>query len=270
MEEGNKVETIRVLVSGAAGKMGREVVKALSRESDLELVGAYDTNRCGDDVGVLAGVGKAGIVIESNLEKIVQEKNPHLVCDFTHAEALRQNLPRFLSHNLHLVIGTTGLSLAELEQLRKDCEARRIGCMVAPNFALGAVLMMYFARLAAKYFKYAEIIEYHHPQKKDAPSGTALKTAEGMEKEGILLQDKGQELVPGARGGQYHGLCIHSVRLPGFVAHQEVIFGGEGQILTIRHDSLDRSSFMPGVMMAIRRVFREPRFYYGLESILEL
>ncbi|MCX7668310.1 MAG: 4-hydroxy-tetrahydrodipicolinate reductase, partial [Atribacterota bacterium] len=241
------METIRVLVAGAVGKMGKEVVRALSKEDDIQLVGAYDQKECGKDVGVLAGIGETGVIVESNLEKIIQEKNPQLVCDFTHAEALRQNLSRFLLHNLHLVIGTTGLSLTELEQLQKDCEARKIGCMVAPNFALGAVLMMHFARLAARYFKYAEIIEYHHPQKKDAPSGTALKTAEGMEKEGILLQDKGQELVAGARGGQYHGLCIHSVRLPGFVAHQEVIFGGEGQILTIRHDSLDRSSFMPGV-----------------------
>ncbi|MEN3185777.1 MAG: 4-hydroxy-tetrahydrodipicolinate reductase [Atribacterota bacterium] len=262
------MEAIRVLVSGAAGKMGKEVVKALSKENDIQLVGAYDQRDCGEDVGVLAGVGQIGVMVDNDLEKIVEEKKPQLVCDFTHAEALRQNLPRFLSWNLHLVVGTTGLSLAELEQLKKDCEEKKIGCMVAPNFALGAVLMMQFARLAARYFKHAEIIEYHHPQKKDAPSGTALKTAEGMEKEGILLQDKGQELVSGARGGQYHGLCIHSVRLPGFVAHQEVIFGGEGQILTIRHDSFDRSSFMPGVMIAIRHVFREPRFYYGLESIL--
>ena len=264
------MERIRVLLSGAAGKMGREVIRALLLEKDMVLVGAYDQREIGQDVGDLAGMGAMGIKVESNLEKIMVEENPQVVCDFTHADALRENLPRFLSHRLHLVIGTTGLSLPELEKLRKDCEAQNLGCMVAPNFALGAVLMMHFARLAARYFKHAEIIEYHHPQKKDAPSGTALKTAEGMEKEGIVLEDKGQELVPGARGGQYHGLTIHSVRLPGFVAHQEVIFGGEGQILTLRHDSLNRSSFMPGVMMAIRKVVHEPRFYYGLDAILEL
>ncbi|MGQ9473323.1 MAG: 4-hydroxy-tetrahydrodipicolinate reductase [Candidatus Caldatribacteriaceae bacterium] len=263
-------ESIRVLVAGAAGKMGRELVRALSAEKDLILVGTYDQQGVGQDAGSLSGMGEIGIKITDDLDRVVRERHPQVVCDFTHAEALRTNLPRFLSYNLHLVIGTTGLSLEELEKLKIECEKRNIGCVVAPNFALGAVLMMHFARLAARYFKHAEIIEYHHPQKKDAPSGTALKTAEEMEKEGIFLEDKGQELVFGARGGQYHGLLIHSVRLPGLVAHQEVIFGGEGQILTIRHDSLSRTSFMPGIMMAIRKVCAEPRFYYGLDSILEL
>ncbi|MGC8777938.1 MAG: 4-hydroxy-tetrahydrodipicolinate reductase [Candidatus Caldatribacteriaceae bacterium] len=264
------MDRIWVLLSGAAGKMGREIVKALSLEKDMVLVGAYDQRELGKDAGSLAGIGAMGVTVENDLDKIVRERSPQVVCDFTDASALRENLPRFLNHRLHLVIGTTGLSLEELEGLKRQCEERNLGCMVAPNFALGAVLMMHFARLAARYLKHAEIIEYHHPQKKDAPSGTALKTAEGMEKEGIVLEDKGQELVPGARGGNYHGLLIHSVRLPGLVAHQEVIFGGEGQILTIRHDAFNRSSFMPGIMMAIRKVFQEPRFYYGLESILEL
>lgn len=264
------MDEIRVLLSGASGKMGREVVRALLREKDLRLAGAYDVAEVGQDTGVLAGIGPLGIAVDDNLDRIVAAYHPQVVCDFTHADALRENLPRFLAHRLHLVIGTTGFSGEELEKLRRACEEKNLGCIVAPNFALGAVLMMHFARLAARYLKHAEIIEYHHPQKKEAPSGTALKTAEGIEKEGVLLQDKGQELVSGARGGQYRGLFIHSVRLPGLVAHQEVIFGGEGQILTIRHDSFSRSSFMPGVMMAIRQVVSKPRFYYGLDSILEL
>ncbi len=264
------MDRIRVLLAGAAGKMGREVVRALSQESDLVLVGAYDLCEVGKDAGVLAGIGEMGVVVSDEVQTLIAETMPQIVCDFTHAEALRKNLPLFLEKKLHLVIGTTGLTAEEIERLKEECEESRLGCMVAPNFALGAVLMMHFARLAARYFKNVEIIEYHHPQKKDAPSGTALKTAQGIEREGILLADKGQELYPGARGALYHGLCIHSVRLPGFVAHQEVIFGGEGQILTIRHDSLSRSSFMPGLIMALRRVAREPRFYYGLESILDL
>ncbi len=260
---------IRVCVVGAAGRMGREVIRALAAEDDLALVGACDVEKAGSDAGVLAGIHPLGVVVKEGLAEVLSETKPQVVCDFTHAEALRRNFPLFLEHHVHMVIGTTGLSREEIEGLKQKVEEVKLGCVLAPNFALGAVLMMYFARVAARFFKAVEVIEYHHPQKKDAPSGTALKTIEGMAI-GNPFPSGSEELVSGARGGLYHGVRVHSVRLPGFVAHQEVIFGGEGQILTIRHDSLSRSSFMPGVILSLRRVCQEPRFYYGLEEILGL
>lgn len=260
---------IRVCVVGAAGKMGREVVRAVAQEEDLELVGACDVCEVGKDAGVLAGIAPLGIPIEEDLKGVLERTSPQVVCDFTHAEALRKNFPLFVEYRVAMVIGTTGLSRDEIEAMRCEVERKNLGCVIAPNFALGAVLMMHFARIAARFFTAVEVIEYHHPQKKDAPSGTALKTIENMGLENTFLPS-GQELVPGCRGGLYQGVRVHSVRLPGFVAHQEVIFGGEGQILTIRHDSLSRSSFMPGVLMALRKVCAEPKFYYGLERVLGL
>ncbi len=177
----------------------------------------------------------------------------------------------FLDSKIPLVIGTTGLGNEEIETLRRNCEEKKMGCVIAPNFALGAVLMMHFSRIAARYLERAEIIEYHHAQKKDAPSGTAIKTAQGIkEVKDIAFSDKSEEVLSGARGALLGSVNIHSVRLPGFVAHQEVIWGGEGEILTIRHDSLSRSSFMPGVMRSIKKVYEEPRFYYGLEEVIGL
>ncbi|WP_017872507.1 4-hydroxy-tetrahydrodipicolinate reductase [Candidatus Caldatribacterium saccharofermentans] len=260
---------IRVCVVGAAGKMGREIVRTLAREKDFVLVGACDVQEVGQDAGVLSGVGPLGVLIQDDLERVLGGSAPQVVCDFTHAEALRKNFPVFVKHRVAMVIGTTGLTQDEIQSMRQVVESERLGCVIAPNFAIGAVLMMYFARIAAPFFQAAEIIEYHHPQKKDAPSGTALKTIEGMDS-GHFLTPEGQELVAGARGGMYRGVRVHSIRLPGFVAHQEVIFGGEGQILTLRHDSLSRSSFMPGVLLALRKVCEAPQFYYGLESILGL
>lgn len=260
---------IRVCLVGAAGKMGREITRALAKEKDFVLVGACDIQEVGKDVGVLAGTAPFGVLIEEGLEEVLGKTSPQVVCDFTHADALRKNFPIFVKHRVAMVIGTTGLASHEIEAMRREVEKEGLGCVIAPNFALGAVLMMHFARIAAQFFPAAEVIEYHHPQKKDAPSGTALKTIESM-CFGDRSLVEGKELVTGARGGIYQGVRVHSVRLPGFVAHQEVIFGGEGEILTIRHDSLSRSSFMPGIIMALRRVCTEPRFYYGLESILNL
>ncbi|MEN3183871.1 MAG: 4-hydroxy-tetrahydrodipicolinate reductase [Atribacterota bacterium] len=260
---------IRVCLVGAAGKMGREIVRALAQEKDLTLVGACDLQEVGKDVGILAGLAPLGVPVEEDLEKVLEETSPQVVCDFTHADALRKNFPVFVKHRVAMVIGTTGLARHEIEAMRHEVEREGLGCVIAPNFALGAVLMMYFARIAARFFPAVEVIEYHHSQKKDAPSGTALKTIESMHFEDRALSES-QELVPGARGGLYQGVRVHSVRLPGFVAHQEVIFGGEGQILTIRHDSLSRSSFMPGIILALRKVHAEPKFYYGLEGILGL
>ncbi len=155
--------------------------------------------------------------------------------------------------------------------MEDECKQREIGCLVAPNFAIGAVLMMQFAQKTSQYMERAEIIEFHHPQKKDAPSGTAIKTAEGInEAKDQTYEEKSYELLPGSRGGHLGSVNIHSVRLSGFVASQEVIFGGEGQTLTIRHDSLSRVSFMPGILLAIRKMAKSKQFYYGLDKIMKL
>jgi len=172
---------IRVCVVGAAGKMGREIVRTLAREKDFVLVGACDVQEVGQDAGVLSGVGPLGVLIQDDLERVLGGSAPQVVCDFTHAEALRKNFPVFVKHRVAMVIGTTGLTQDEIQSMRQVVESERLGCVIAPNFAIGAVLMMYFARIAAPFFQAAEIIEYHHPQKKDAPSGTALKTIEGMD-----------------------------------------------------------------------------------------
>jgi 4-hydroxy-tetrahydrodipicolinate reductase len=217
---------IKVIVNGAKGKMGQEVVKAIQKEADLALVGQTDL---GDD-----------------LAKAIKSTQAEVVVDFTHPRSVMENVRTILENGAHGVIGTTGLTKENLEEIKKLCEKNKVNCLVAPNFAIGAVLMMQFAKEAIKYFPQAEIIEMHHESKADKPSGTALKTMEAMGKE-----------VP-----------IHSVRLPGLVAHQEVIFGGLGQTLTIRHDSLSRESFMPGVILAIRKVKTLNGLVYGLEKIL--
>lgn len=265
------MKKIGVFLVGAAGKMGKEIVRAIHKEENIVLRGAADKQEVGRDTGEVSGVGPQGIIIEENLAEAINRVKPDVICDFTHASALRENLPLFLDYKIPLVIGTTGLSSEEIETLRQSCEREGIGCVIAPNFALGAVLMMHFSRIAARYLERAEIIEYHHPQKKDAPSGTAIKTAQGIEEaKNTPFSDKSEEILSGARGALLGSVNIHSVRLPGLVAHQEVIWGGEGEILTIRHDSLSRSSFMPGVMMSIKKVYEEPRFYYGLEEVIGL
>lgn len=217
---------IKVLVNGARGKMGSETVKAVLKETDLELVGQTD--------------------IGTDLAEAIKELKPEVIVDFTTPATVMKNVKAILENGCHAVVGTTGLSPKDLEELKTLCAKNEVNCLVAPNFAIGAVLMMKFATEAAKYMPQVEIIELHHDKKLDAPSGTALKTAEMIGKK-----------VP-----------IHSVRLPGLVAHQEVIFGGVGQTLTIRHDTINRESFMPGVLMAIHKVKKIKGLVYGLEHLL--
>lgn len=223
---------IKVIVNGAKGKMGEETVKAVLKETDLELA--------------------AGIDVSDNLTESIKKHKPDVVVDFTHPSSALKNVKDILSSGSHAVVGTTGLSKKDLSEIEKVCESSGKNCLVAPNFAIGAVLMMQFAKNAAKHMKHVEIIEMHHPQKVDRPSGTAIKTAH-MIKEVI---------------GENAEIPIHSVRLPGLVAHQEVIFGGLGQTLTIRHDTINRESFMPGVILAVRKIKGFKGLVYGLENIL--
>lgn len=225
---------IKVLVNGAKGKMGSETVKAVLSTRDLELVAQTDL---GDDLACA-----------------IQDTKAEVVVDFTRPAAALKNVKTILQNKAHAVIGTTGLTQSNLNEIKKLCSKNKVNCLVAPNFAIGAILMMKFAKEAIHYMPQVEIIELHHDKKLDAPSGTAKKTAEMIENE--------------RKGVKTKKIPIHSVRLQGLVAHQEVIFGGLGQTLKIRHDSISRESFMPGVVMAIRKVKKIKGLVYGLENLL--
>lgn len=252
------MERINVAVCGACGKMGQEVVKAVLADENLELAAKID---------ICNGHG-----IFKTIEDALKEFKIDVLVDFTQPKSIFENAKYCLNNGIRPVIGTTGLSDEQVEELKKLSNNKGVSCLIAPNFTTGAVLMMMFAKEAAKYFDNAEIIELHHNQKKDAPSGTAIKTAQLMAESNSSLA-KGNceevELIEGARGGKsYSDIQIHSVRMPGYIASQEVIFGASGQILKIRHDSMDRTCYMKGVIMAIKHVFANEGFVYGLEKIL--
>jgi 4-hydroxy-tetrahydrodipicolinate reductase len=251
-------DIITVAVAGAAGRMGRETVEAVKAEADMELV--------------------AEISRGDSLADILASKKPNVLVDFSVPDSIVDNIETALMNGVVPIIGTTGLSQSDIAIVRELCCQYELGALIAPNFAIGAVLLMRFAKEAARYLPDAEIIEMHHEKKRDAPSGTAAKTAE-MIAEGraelapIALPADAYEKLPGARGGKGEGdVPIHSVRLPGFVASEMVIFGGSGQTLTLRHDSIDRKSFMPGVLLAIRQAptlaANGGDLVYGLENLL--
>ena len=243
---------IRVGVLGAKGRMGSEVCRAVVDAPDMELVVELDL---GDD------------------REILVEKKVEVVVDFTIPDSVMKNLEFLISHNIHAVVGTTGFDEARLEKVKSLLGHSKTSVLIAPNFGLGAVLMMRFSEMAAPYFESSEIIELHHPRKIDAPSGTARRTAELV---GGARKAAGQGAMPdatesseaGARGALISGVPVHSIRAEGYLAHQEVIFGTTGETLTIRHDSLDRKSFMPGVLLGIRKVAERPGLTYGLENLL--
>ncbi len=260
--------TIRVGVVGAAGRMGAEVCRAVAGAEDLELVAAVDPHADGQSLGDVAGIDST-VVVAAALDAFV-EADVEVVVDFTHPDAVAGNTIWLLEHNIHAVVGTTGIEDEDLLRVRALAAAGPARALFAPNFAIGAVLMMQFAKQAARHMPHVEVIELHHDRKADAPSGTALRTVE--------LIDEGRTEVPvpvlgeridGARGAEADGVRVHSIRLPGLVAHQEVIFGGLGQTLTIRHDSIDRTSFMPGVLLGIRKVGGLDGLVIGLEHVLE-
>lgn len=260
---------IRVLISGASGRMGREVSKAVLKDDQLELVGAVDRVSIGRDIGSLAGLESINIPIQGELAVGLDTCKPQVVVDFTTPATVMSNIRTALAAGVHIVVGTTGLTPEHLQEIADLCVRYKVNALVAPNFAVGALLMMRFAATAAKYFPQVEIIELHHDQKLDAPSGTSIKTAEMiLAGRGESRSPVGEEKIKGVRGGELGGIRLHSIRLPGLIAHQEVIFGGEGQTLTIRHDSMSRESFMPGVVLAIKTVPQSPGLTYGLEHYL--
>ncbi|MCB5724543.1 4-hydroxy-tetrahydrodipicolinate reductase [Mitsuokella jalaludinii] len=260
-----------VIVNGACGRMGQAVLKAVQEADGLELVGAVDI-KGGADTGSLVGLPANGILVETDLEALLARKKPEVMVDFTRPDVVFGNVMTALAHKTSPVVGTTGLSDEQKAEIAKAAEANDTPAFIAPNFAIGAVLLMVMSRQAAKYMPDVEIIELHHDKKLDAPSGTAIQTA-AMIAEVRKAHKQGNpdefEKLEGARGADYEGMHIHSVRLPGYVAHQEVIFGGLGQTLTIRHDSMNRESFMPGVVLAAKKVRSLKGLTVGLDKLLD-
>lgn len=248
---------IKVAVCGAMGKMGKEVCQAVLDCPDTELVAKIDI---------------ASDEMYHHIEDANRVVDIDVLVDFTQPKSIFENAKYCLNNGIKIVIGTTGLKDEEIEFLKKLSQEKNTGCLIAPNFSTGAVLMMMFARQAAKYFDNAEIIELHHNQKKDAPSGTAIKTASMMAevKDDFTKNNCPEtETIEGARGGNsYSNIHIHSVRMPGYIASQEVIFGSSGQIMTIRHDSMDRKCYMQGVLLAVKHVAENNDFVYGLDNIM--
>jgi 4-hydroxy-tetrahydrodipicolinate reductase len=243
---------IKVGVFGSDGRMGSTVCDAVDADGELDLVARVDIN---DD------------------PKSMVDAGVEVAVDFTMPDAVKENVRFCLDNGIHAVVGTTGLSDDDLADFATWASASEANVFVAPNFALGAVLMMAFAQQAAPHFKTAEIIERHHERKLDSPSGTALRTAQLMNESRAQKWETpagGSENLPGSRGGDVDGIRIHSVRVPGSVAHQEVILGAVGETLTIRHDSLERASFMPGVILAVKKVGERTGLTVGLENLLDL
>lgn len=267
------MKKIQVFISGACGKMGQEVMRTILKQDDMVLVGAADTRHQGMDVGYVIGAPRVGVDISGPLDRdILRASRADVIVDFTNPQSVLKNSKLAMTEGVVPVVGTTGLDEAEVEEIRLLAEKEKVGAVIAPNFAIGAILMMRFAQQAAKYFPHVDIIELHHDQKLDAPSGTALKTAEWIsEVREPMVQGHANEYekVPGARGADVKGIHIHSVRLPGLIAHQEVIFGGLGQALTIRHDAFSRETYMPGVMLGIRKAVGLSKLIIGLENFLD-
>jgi 4-hydroxy-tetrahydrodipicolinate reductase len=259
---------IKVVVHGAAGRVGQEVVKAVCQEPDMKLVGAIDLKVTGDSLALPDG---SKVPFLADLKSIIDSCEPDVVVDFTIAKASMPAVRIAAKHGVNMVIGTTGFSTEELKEMEKLAEANEIGIVAAPNFALGAVLMIHLAKIAGKFIDHAEIVELHHDKKLDAPSGTSLLTAKAMaEARGKpFLPPSAGETTP-SRGQSVEGINIHSIRMPGLMAHQEVIFGTAGQTLSIRHDTINRECYMPGVLFAVRAVVKQKGFIYGLDKLLGL
>jgi len=250
-----QTQVIRVTVAGANGRMGQEVVKMLAQDEQFVYVGPIDTRGSDDEIAGQFRHMQADVMV-----------------DFTTPHNVYRNMELALQSGVRPVVGTTGLTPEQMEDVSRRFREAGLGAIIAPNFAIGAILCMKFAAMAAKYMPHVEIIELHHDRKLDAPSGTALKTAELIAQTRMQVQQghpEETESIDGARGASYDGFRIHSVRLPGLVAHQEVLFGATGQTLSIRHDSISRESFMPGVNMAIKAVMNLDHLVYGLEHLID-
>ncbi|MCE5328865.1 4-hydroxy-tetrahydrodipicolinate reductase [bacterium] len=263
----------KIALFGICGKMGRSMLSELILEEDIRIIAGFDKINIGTDIGILTGREISGIKVTDNHEDIKLAK-PDLIIDFTGPEVVYKNILWAIDSKIDIIVGATGLTKEELDNVREKVKKSKSKVFIVPNFSIGAVLMVMLSSLAASYFENCEIIEMHHDKKKDAPSGTAIATSIAINEKkkfnaSKFLTDE-KETVEGSRGAFSDGIHIHSIRLPGLLAHQSVIFGSKGQTLTIRHDSIDRSSFYPGLILAIRNLDRLPNFSYGLEALIEI
>ncbi len=263
----------KIAMFGICGKMGISMAKELLMEKDMEVICGFDKFNIGKDIGYVLGIGENDKKIFDRYED-VRNLNPDLIIDFTNAEAALKTINWALDEGIDIIVGTSGIKKDELIKIEGRANKSGSKVFIVPNFSIGAVLMIKISQMVAKYFDGCEIIELHHDKKKDAPSGTSIFTSQQIsqikEFNSVRLKDDETETVDGSRGAFSDGIHIHSVRLPGFLAHQNVIFGTRGQTLSIKHDSIDRSSFYPGLILAIRKINEMPNYTYGLDKILDL
>ncbi|WP_409288936.1 4-hydroxy-tetrahydrodipicolinate reductase [Peribacillus sp. SCS-37] len=266
------MKEIRVIVAGPRGRMGLEAVKLVNATENFTLSAVLDRRNGGRNIGSLPGFEGMDAPVYTDIDQCFSEVRADVLIDLTTPEVGMLHAEKALLHGIRPVVGTTGFTKEDLARLESLTAEKGLGCIIAPNFAIGAILMMKFSQMAAKYFEDIEILELHHDKKLDAPSGTAVKTAE-MIAEARDSKRQGhpdeKEVLQGARGAEFDGMRIHSVRLPGLVAHQQVMLGMEGQLLTIRHDSFNRASFMSGVKLAVEEIMKLDLLVYGLENIIE-
>lgn len=267
------MNNIRIVLAGPRGKMGREAIKMIENTEHFTLVGCIDRTNNGKSLAEISAESNLDVPIYCHAETCFKEIQPDVFVDLTVPDVGYKLAKTALQQRVHTVVGTSGFSNEQIDELANLAKEQNVGCLIAPNFALGAVLMMHFAKIAAKYFPDVEIIEKHHDQKIDAPSGTAMKTVDLIKE---VRQQKQQghpeeyEIIDGVRGGEIDGVRVHSMRLPGLVAHQEVVFGSKSQLLTIKHDSFHRESFMEGLKLSIEKVVDLRELIYGLEHVLDL
>ena len=265
------MEPIRVVINGAFGRMGQEITKAVVCEPGLRVVGAVEKEVTQQYLPLTEAPEL--IVLSSDLDSLLRSCDADVVVDFTEAEVSMAAARTAIKQRVNMVIGTTGLSQENLTEIEKLCQVHKVGAVVAPNFSLGAALMIHLSRLAAKFFDHAEIIEMHHDKKADAPSGTAISTAGAMSQarsKPFIYPQATHEVLSNTRGGEVDGIAIHSLRLPGFMSGQEVILSGAGETLSLRHNAISRECYLPGVILAIKEVTKRKGLTYGLDALLKL
>lgn len=265
------MEPIRVVINGAFGRMGQEITKAVVCEPGLKAVGAVEKEVTQQYLPLTETLEL--IALSSDLDSLLRSCDADVVVDFTEAEASMAAARTALKQRVNMVIGTTGLSQENLAEIERLCRVHKVGAVVAPNFSLGAAVMIHLARLAARFFDHAEIIEMHHDKKADAPSGTAIATAGAMSQargKPFVYPKVAHQVLRNTRGGKMDGIAIHSLRLPGFMAGQEVVLSGVGETLSLRHNAISRECYVPGVVLAIKEVTKRKGLTYGLDALLKL